>query len=76
MDEKIIFDLMHDKKFKDFLSFLINDLAGIYCTNSKACPYSEGKRSVGLDVRFKLQSTANKYKTDYPEFGIFYERAK
>ena len=76
MDERSLSDLMTNPKFRDFLSFVITDLSGIYRTNAQASAYSEGRRSIGLDIRTKLQETANIYRTDYPEFAIFCERKK
>lgn len=75
MDNNDLQLLMNDQKFVKFLKY-IEKISGVYFSNSQANPYHEGRRSIGLDVRYLLQNLANKNKLDFPQFGIFFEGEK
>jgi hypothetical protein len=67
---------MQNQKFRDFMIFLMEDLARIYSTNSEANQFFEGRRSIGLELRGRLKSVSQEYKVDFPELGIFYKGVK
>lgn len=67
---------MQDEKFRDFISFIFEDLSRIYSINSEASQFFEGRRSIGLELRGRLKSVSQEYRVDFPEFGIFYEGVK
>ena len=76
MDNRALFDLIQNQKFRDFMIFLMEDLARIYSTNSEGNQFFEGRRSIGLELRGRLNSVSQEYKVDFPELGIFYKGVK
>jgi len=76
MDNRAFFDIMQNQKFRDFMTFLMEDLARIYSTNSEGNQFFEGRRSIGLELRGRLKSVSQEYRIDFPELGIFYKGVK
>jgi hypothetical protein len=76
VDNRALFDIMQNQKFRDFMIFLMEDLSRIYSTNLEGNQFFEGRRSIGLELRGRLKSVSQEYKIDFPELGIFYKGVK
>lgn len=75
---KLLKSLLQQNHFVDWIKEHIENGCGLYARTTKDSAnllyYSEGRRSVALDLLELIQSIANEYKVDYTKLNIYYKR--